>query len=602
MPRSCSARSRRVGVALTLSMLAQPGAWCQGRASGGEALPFLDLATGQRPGDVPVRPWCPEGFGRSGPRPIVGHGLPLELVWPRRPGVAGELLTYREGAHWVRRDVTGLGRVVLRPRDRITACALEALDRSGRDPGTYLSHFREISVGVRGLLPLAGDPAAPGHGDGLDAAVRFQQPWGLVMAGCGRFASRQWLVADRAAHVVRTVSVQGEVATPWGSPFEAGHRDGLGCARFNGPTFLAGNRHCRQGGPWEPFAGFVLADSGNQVIRSVDPQGVVATLAGTPGQAGYRDADDPRQALFNDPRGLAMDRAGNVYLADRGNQLIRRIARDGPVTTLAGAPGQSGWVDGAGAQARFSALEGLALHWDETLYVADGHGVRRVTLDGRVTTILGAPDRPGFGQDREAGPGVPCLRAPCGLVAEGEHLYIADQGNRVVRQLHLGTGALVTLAGDPALDGNRWGLLRDGIPGPLGEAYAGLAEPRGITVDDQGELCVATGSCLARLCRERLAADGEPARLTLAGPVAGLGAPFAVEAALPASEDRPVVYTLQWIHPDGSLAARLQGCAAGGQVVGGAGCFAQPGRGRVVLQWVTAQGVSRGVQESVLIE
>jgi hypothetical protein len=592
---------RRVGTVL-LMLLGHPAAMGQGRSPApAEVLPFLDLASGNRFGGAPVRPWCPEGYDRSCVRRTVGLGLPLVLAWPLRPGVAGELLTYREGTRWVRREVTGLDQVVLRPSDRITACALEALDRSGREPGAYLSHFREFSIGVRGLMLLAGDPAVPGHGDGQGAAARFQQPFGLAMTGCGRFCSRQYLVADRAAHVVRTVSAEGEVATPWGSPFEAGYRDGLGCARFNGPTFLAGNRHGRQGGPWEPFAGFVLADSGNQVIRSVDPQGMVTTLAGTPGQAGCRDADDPRQALFNDPRGLAMDRAGNVYVADRGNHLIRRIARDGPVTTLAGAPGLSGWVDGCGGQARFSALEGLALHWDETLYVADGHGVRRVTLDGRVTTLLGAPDRPGFGLDREAGPGVPCLRAPCGLVAEGEHLTIADQGNRAVRQLHLGTGALVTLAGDPALGGS-WGLLRDGIPGPLGEAYAGLAEPRGITVDDQGEFCVATGPCLARLCRERLTADGEPARLTLAGPVAGLGAPFAVEAALPASEAGPMVYTLQWIHPDGSLAARLQGRAAGGQVVGGAGCFTQPGRGRVVLQWVTAQGVSRGVQESVLIE
>lgn len=109
-------------------------------------------------------------------------------------------------------------------------------------------------------------------------------------------------------------------------------------------------------GGWE----LLVSDSGNQVIRQVNTAGQVGTLAGVPGQAGHFDADKPRQALFNDPRGLAVDAKGNTYVADRGNRVIRRIAAAGPVTTVAGSPGVGGTADGVQNSAQFTNLKSLA--------------------------------------------------------------------------------------------------------------------------------------------------------------------------------------------------------------------------------------------------
>jgi hypothetical protein len=509
----------------------------------------------------------------------------------------------------VRRDVTGLDSLVLHPRERIAACTLETLDPAPGRPGAFLSHVREFPVSVRGLLPWAGSAAAgPGHGDGRGWAARFREPYGLAVVGCARHLAEQCVVADRAAHVVRAVSAQGEVTTPWGEPGQAGHRDGLGCARFNGPTFVAAVLRTPEGRPWAKPSGFVLADSGNQVIRRVDGRGRVETLAGRPGEAGFRDADDPRQALFSDPRGLATTPWGDVFVADRGNGRVRHIAPGGQVTTLAGAGPGACAVDGPGPQARFQALEGLALDGDRALYVADGHAVRRIGPDGEVATVLGVPDRPGF-RDAAAGDlaGVPCLRDPCGLAVAGPRLFIADRGNHAIREYHLGTGALRTLAGDPDLGQIRFGLLRDGVPGPLGEAWAGLEAPRGLAVLEQGELLAATGPCLVQLCRQHLpGTPPAPVQLRLDRPAAGRSGACGVDWMVPDDPGvpgrQPLLYTLTFIEADGSVATRLEGTAVTGQTVHGEGRLALPGQGRVLLQGVTGQGVARGGEAPVRVE
>jgi hypothetical protein len=562
-------------------------------------LPFLDLATDERCGGGEVQLWCSEPWNRSNPRHIVGCGLPLTLGWPVRAGLAGEQLTYREGTRWVRREVTGKGSVELRPADEIGCCWLETLVPAPGRPGAFLSQLREFFISVRGVLPLAGQ-AEPGDGDGQGDAAGFREPFGLALVGDGHLQPPRLVVADAASHVVRTVSARRTVATAWGRPGEPGFRDGTGEARFRGPTFVAADLRVVGPDPWAEPRGFVLADSGNHAIRRIDEDGRVGTLAGT-GEAGFRDADDPRQARFSDPRGLAMDSQGDVYVADRGNQVVRRIAHQGPVTTLAGAPGAPGSQDGRGAQARFSALGGLALDWPSGLYVVDGHALRRISPEGEVATVLGVPDQPGFRDDWESGKaglaGVPCLRDPCGIVAAGGRIYIADQGNHAVREFDPGTGTLKTLAGDPALETLRPGLLRDGIPGQLDPVYAALGSPRGLSVDRFGRIFVATGAQLLQLCRQR-PEDPGPGALTVPEAVA---AGEACGVAWRAPGNRPLRYTLDFLHGDGTLADRRQGTATGGGMVRAEGRFTRSGPARVLLRWVTDQGLSRSAQASVLV-
>ena len=148
---------------------------------------------------------------------------------------------------------------------------------------------------------------------------------------------------------------------------------------------------------WLPF-GVATSLSGNvyvadpyaSTIRKISPDGVVTTLAGKEGATGTSDGPGP-SARFDGPTGVAVDSAGNVYVADNGNDTVRKITPAGVVSTLAGdptAPGAS--TDGTGSAARFYRPTSLATDPDGNIFVTeDGHTVRRVTPAGVVTTLAG---------------------------------------------------------------------------------------------------------------------------------------------------------------------------------------------------------------------
>jgi len=131
-----------------------------------------------------------------------------------------------------------------------------------------------------------------------------------------------------------------------------------------------------------------VADFNNHVIRKITPKGMVSTLAGS-GTAGFKDGPGA-SAQFNHPTGLTVDRAGNVYVADFGNQRIRKITPEGVVTTLAG-DGIAGNTNGTGAGARFNGPAGIAIDGNRNLYVADEFNrlIRKITPEGVVSTWAG---------------------------------------------------------------------------------------------------------------------------------------------------------------------------------------------------------------------
>ena len=286
-----------------------------------------------------------------------------------------------------------------------------AVDAAGNvlvaDTGNHT--IRKISpAGV--VTTLAGTAGSAGITDGTGAAARFNNPRGLAVDGAGNV-----LVADAPNHTIRKISPAGVVTTLAGTAGVQDSTDGTGAAaRFSNPIGLtvdgAGN--------------VLVADSANHTIRKISPAGVVTTLAGTAGSAGITDGTGAA-ARFNNPRGLAVDGAGNVLVADAPNHTIRKISPAGVVTTLAGTAGVQDSTDGTGAAARFNFPQGLAVDAAGNVLVADtsNHTIRKISPAGVVTTVVGAAGVRGF----NPGPLPGALSSPIGLALQGNTLYFSQQ-------------------------------------------------------------------------------------------------------------------------------------------------------------------------------
>lgn len=237
--------------------------------------------------------------------------------------------------------------------------------------------------------------------------------------------------------------------------------------------------NCPGGVTVDPAGNLYVADTGNSVIRKVDVAGAVTTLAGQPGEAGSLDGLGTN-AQFNVPQGIACDvLSGDLYVADTGNHTIRRITPFGLVSTVAGAPGQPNSLDGPCAEARFNHPEALAADASGNLYVADtwNHVIRKVTPAGSVTTIAGlagnAGAADGVGQKAR-------FNRPAGVAVDPVgNVYVADFMNHTIRRI-TPAGEVGTIAGASGL----WGS-RDGA-GPGCRFY----HPQGVAVAGANELVV----------------------------------------------------------------------------------------------------------------
>jgi DNA-binding beta-propeller fold protein YncE len=146
-----------------------------------------------------------------------------------------------------------------------------------------------------------------------------------------------------------------------------------------------------------------VADASAHAIRKITPEGMVSTLAGKLGESGSANGVGSEARLYS-PRAVAVDGEGNVYAAEEVNSTIRKITPEGVVSTFAGMTGQDGTADGVGEEARFYLPRGLAVDGDGNVLVADqGNGrIRRITPEGMVTTLPGAFTAPeGLAVDAE---------------------------------------------------------------------------------------------------------------------------------------------------------------------------------------------------------
>ena len=339
-----------------------------------------------------------------------------------------------------------------------------------------------------------------GSADGTGSAARFFHPQGVAVDATGNL-----YVADTNNHTIRKITAGGVVTTLVGSPGNSGSTDGLGgAARFFGPSGVA----------VDATGNLYVADTANHTIRKITAAGVVTTLAGSPGVCGSTDGTGGA-ARFNSPVGLAVDGAGNLYVADTANNTIRKITAAGVVTTLAGSPGASGSADGTGSAARFWNPQGVTVDGTGNVYVADtsNNMIRKVTAGGVTTMLAGStgfssnPDRPPVVGSADGTGSAAQFYHPAGVAVDGVgNLYVADTYNDTIRQVTAG-GVVTTLAGSAGVTGSADGT---------GSA-ARFNIPSGVAVDGAGNLYVADYSNTIR----RITAIGVVT--TLAGSVGGSG-------------------------------------------------------------------------------
>ncbi|MCE7996898.1 MAG: hypothetical protein HEP71_33360, partial [Roseivirga sp.] len=247
--------------------------------------------------------------------------------------------------------------------------------------------------------------------DGTGTAASFDHPAGIAVDASGNV-----YVVDKDDHIIRKISPAGVVITLAGSG-NAGSADGTGTtATFNKPSGIA----------IDASGNLYIGDTYNHKIRKITPSGVVSTLAGS-GVSGSAEGTGTA-ATFRYPDGVAVDAAGNVYVADVGNERIRIISPDKVVSTLAGS--FQGSNDGTGTDARFSSPDDIAVDLSGNVFVADrfNNKIRKISPSGVVTTVAGSGSAANHdGTGTAAG-----FNSPRGIAfGPFGNVYIVDDGHQV---------------------------------------------------------------------------------------------------------------------------------------------------------------------------
>ncbi len=361
-----------------------------------------------------------------------------------------------------------------------------------------------------------------GFEDGDPMVAQFDGP-----ASIARDQEDNLYIADTNNHRIRKVSPDGTVSTLAGDG-NIGSNDGdAGTARFFNPDGVA----------VDAKGNVYVADTENNVIRKITPDGRVSTVAGRV-TVGYQDGP-AQQALIFAPEGLAFDTKGNLYFADTGNHRIRKLSPDGKVTTVAGN-GTPGFQDGPALDAQFNEPTGVAVDDQGNIYVTDrgNHRIRKISPDGQVTTLAGS-DTPGFAD----GVGVNARFArPRNLtLAPDGYLYVADTFSQRIRRVNPATGEVVTIAGG----GNGAPGFSDGMG-----SLARFSFPQSLAVGPDGNLYVTDG--LNHMIR-RVTPEGEVTTIVGNPPLDAFGQPLGDFADGPALSARLSLPTGIVVGPDGII-------------------------------------------------
>lgn len=354
---------------------------------------------------------------------------------------------------------------------------------------------------------LAGTAKVGGSTDGVGAAARFNQPYGIARDKEGNL-----YVADAGNSTIRKITPAGVVNTLAGTAGVSGSADGMGTtASFTSPlgitidsvgnvyvvdadkhtirkitptgmvSTLPGSRTASSYADGSLVPASIASDGADNIyvddadsILKIAPSGTTSTLAGTPYISGSADGIGAA-ASFNDPNDIALDSAGNVYVVENWNNLIRKITPGGVVSTLAGAAHVSDYVNGVGAAASFGEPHGIAIDAAGNLYTTDVNTIRKITPSGVVSTLAGTARV--FGHADGVGPAARFDSLSGIAIDSTGNLYVTETYKASIRKI-TPAGVVSTLIGGTPEEG----------------AAAGLEYPRQITIDSAGNLYVIDGN------------------------------------------------------------------------------------------------------------
>ncbi|HZL25197.1 MAG TPA: hypothetical protein VFC39_01560 [Acidobacteriaceae bacterium] len=314
----------------------------------------------------------------------------------------------------------------------LNAPSATAVDNQGNVyiADTANNEVRKVTPGGT-ITRIAGTGAMGSSGDG-DAAIAatLNAPAGVALDAAGDL-----YIADTGNNKVRVVdATSGNISTVAGTGTAgySGDENTPAAATLSGPTQLA----------WAQTGVLYVADTGNSAIRAIAPkESLIATVAGSANPGFDGDGGPGQGAQLQNPRGVAVDNSGNVYIADTGNNRVRELS-EGTITTLAGQQGGGYIGDGLATSTELNAPAGLAVDTAGNLYIADTQNQRiRIISGGQISTVAGTGTAGASGDNGTSAAAM--LSAPTGIALDSAgNLYIADTGNNKVRSINVSTNSL----------------------------------------------------------------------------------------------------------------------------------------------------------------